>query len=175
MRQAVVVIHCIGEQRPMDTVREFADATMPLPSNPVKHKFWSEPNPHGLRATRHSGCRDDYFGPQGRTGRRRSCLGEGSSKYSGFGHTQGPFAKDFVCGQRLRNTSYSWGSRTFNCPRGAATLCRRPWSLFRKGNSTIELKLFNRLRATYTRTPSQSICKLSSLRYCAMSSTSHVP
>jgi hypothetical protein len=45
MRQAVVVIHGIGEQRPMDTVRGFVDATMPLPSNPIKPKFWSKPNP----------------------------------------------------------------------------------------------------------------------------------
>jgi len=45
MRQAVVVIHGIGEQKPMDTVRAFVDAVMPLPSNPVKPKFWSKPNP----------------------------------------------------------------------------------------------------------------------------------
>ena len=45
MRQAVVVIHGIGEQRPMDTVRGFVDSIMPLPSNPAKPKFWSKPNP----------------------------------------------------------------------------------------------------------------------------------
>jgi hypothetical protein len=45
MRQAVVVIHGIGEQRPMDTVRGFVDALMPVPSNPNKPKFWSKPNP----------------------------------------------------------------------------------------------------------------------------------
>ncbi len=45
MRQAVVVIHGIGEQRPMDTIRGFVNATMPLPSNPIKPRFWSKPNP----------------------------------------------------------------------------------------------------------------------------------
>lgn len=45
MRQAVVVIHGIGEQRPMDTVRGFVDAVMPLPANPIKPKFWNKPNP----------------------------------------------------------------------------------------------------------------------------------
>jgi hypothetical protein len=45
MRQAVVVIHGIGEQRPMDTVRGFVDAVMPQPLNPKKPKFWSKPDP----------------------------------------------------------------------------------------------------------------------------------
>jgi len=45
MKQAVVVIHGIGEQKPMDTVRGFVDAVMPLPSNPNKPKFWSKPDP----------------------------------------------------------------------------------------------------------------------------------
>jgi len=45
MRQAVVVIHGIGEQRPMDTVRGFVDSVVPLPANPKKPKFWSKPDP----------------------------------------------------------------------------------------------------------------------------------
>jgi hypothetical protein len=45
MRQAVVVIHGIGEQRPMDTVRGFVEAVMPQPKNPGKPKFWSKPDP----------------------------------------------------------------------------------------------------------------------------------
>src|SRR6266849_8618224 len=45
MRQAIVVIHGIGEQRPMDTVRGFVDAVMPQPENTKKPKFWSKPDP----------------------------------------------------------------------------------------------------------------------------------
>jgi hypothetical protein len=44
MRQAVVVIHGIGEQRPMDTVRGFVKAVVPL-NNPNKPRFWSKPDP----------------------------------------------------------------------------------------------------------------------------------
>jgi hypothetical protein len=44
MRQAVVVIHGIGEQRPMDAVRGFVKAGMP-PKNPDKPRFWSKPDP----------------------------------------------------------------------------------------------------------------------------------
>lgn len=45
MKQAVVVIHGIGEQRPMDTVRGFVDALMLAPNKPNKPKFWSKPDP----------------------------------------------------------------------------------------------------------------------------------
>ena len=43
-RQAVVVIHGIGEQRPMDTLRRFVEAIMPDPPG-GKPKFWSKPDP----------------------------------------------------------------------------------------------------------------------------------
>jgi hypothetical protein len=45
MRQAVVVIHGIGEQRPMDTVRGFVTAVVPPPENPDKPRFWNKPDP----------------------------------------------------------------------------------------------------------------------------------
>lgn len=44
MRQAVIVIHGIGEQRPMDTVRGFVEAVMPDPPG-SKPRFWSKPDP----------------------------------------------------------------------------------------------------------------------------------
>jgi hypothetical protein len=40
----MVVIHGIGEQRPMDTVRGFVKAVVPL-NNPSKPRFWSKPDP----------------------------------------------------------------------------------------------------------------------------------
>ena len=43
VKQAVVVIHGIGEQRPMDTLRAFADAVLP-DVEPGKEKFWSKPD-----------------------------------------------------------------------------------------------------------------------------------
>lgn len=42
-KQAVVLIHGIGEQRPMDTIRGFVDALLPI--NPrFNLKFWSKPD-----------------------------------------------------------------------------------------------------------------------------------
>ena len=40
--QAVIVIHGIGEQKPMDTLRGFADAVLPQPESGVK--YWSKPD-----------------------------------------------------------------------------------------------------------------------------------
>jgi hypothetical protein len=45
VKQAVVVIHGIGEQRPMETVRGFVSAVVPSPKNPNKPRFWSKPDP----------------------------------------------------------------------------------------------------------------------------------
>jgi len=45
MKQAIVVIHGVGEQKPMDTVRGFVEAVMPIPANPAKPKFWTKPDP----------------------------------------------------------------------------------------------------------------------------------
>jgi len=42
--QAVIVIHGIGEQRPMDTIRGFADAVLPEPEQGGE-KFFSRPDP----------------------------------------------------------------------------------------------------------------------------------
>ena len=42
-RQAVVVIHGIGEERPMQTVRSFVDA-MVTTENDTKQKFWTRPD-----------------------------------------------------------------------------------------------------------------------------------
>lgn len=44
MRQAVVVIHGIGEQRPMSTLRSFVNAVIPVPSNTGRVKFHSKPD-----------------------------------------------------------------------------------------------------------------------------------
>src|SRR5712692_4674502 len=48
LRQAVVVIHGIGEQRPMGTLRGFVDAVLPDPASRKgktrKPKFWSKPD-----------------------------------------------------------------------------------------------------------------------------------
>lgn len=45
MKQAVIVIHGIGEQRPMDTLRGFADAILPDPTEEEEGpKFWSKPD-----------------------------------------------------------------------------------------------------------------------------------
>lgn len=43
LRQAVVIIHGIGEQRPMDTLRGFAEALLEPPSA-GRPKFWSKPD-----------------------------------------------------------------------------------------------------------------------------------
>lgn len=43
-RQAVIVIHGIGEQHPMDTLRGFADAVAPPNQNPDKPAFFSKPD-----------------------------------------------------------------------------------------------------------------------------------
>jgi hypothetical protein len=43
MRQAIVVIHGIGEQRPMETLRGFAEAVLPTLAG--KPQFWSKPDP----------------------------------------------------------------------------------------------------------------------------------
>ena len=39
------MIHGIGEQRPMETVRGFVSAVVPTPKNPNKPRFWSKPDP----------------------------------------------------------------------------------------------------------------------------------
>lgn len=43
-RLAVVVIHGIGEQLPMDTLTGFAEAVLPEPENDGESKYWSKPN-----------------------------------------------------------------------------------------------------------------------------------
>ncbi|MCK5015410.1 MAG: hypothetical protein KAS66_16510 [Candidatus Omnitrophica bacterium] len=43
-RQAVVIIHGIGEQRPMDTLRSFVDAMLPDSSSQERVKYWSKPD-----------------------------------------------------------------------------------------------------------------------------------
>ncbi len=43
-KQAVVVIHGIGEQRPMKTLRDFAEAVLAKPENPYIPKYWSKPD-----------------------------------------------------------------------------------------------------------------------------------
>ena len=45
VKQAVVVIHGIGEQIPMDTVRGFVSVVSPIPKDPNKPRFWSKPDP----------------------------------------------------------------------------------------------------------------------------------
>ena len=42
-RQAVVVIHGIGEQRPMETVRSFVDAVV-TKANPTGQRYWNRPD-----------------------------------------------------------------------------------------------------------------------------------
>ncbi len=44
IRQAVVIIHGIGEQKPMDTLRGFVDSVLPDPPSPEQLKFWSKPD-----------------------------------------------------------------------------------------------------------------------------------
>ena len=44
MRQAVVVIHGIGEQRPMSTLRSFVNAVIPEPNHKGRVKFHSKPD-----------------------------------------------------------------------------------------------------------------------------------
>jgi hypothetical protein len=44
MRQAVVVIHGIGEQRPMDTVRGFVKAVVPRQKIPISQGFGASRN-----------------------------------------------------------------------------------------------------------------------------------
>lgn len=43
MKQAVVLIHGIGRQRPMKTIRGFVDAVLPKPKNPSYPKFMNRP------------------------------------------------------------------------------------------------------------------------------------
>lgn len=43
MRQAVVLIHGIGEQKPMDTLRRFVSAVLP-PAQPDPAPFWNKPD-----------------------------------------------------------------------------------------------------------------------------------
>ena len=45
MKQAIVVIHGIGEQRPMATIRKFVDAIIPERSDPTYPKFHNKPDP----------------------------------------------------------------------------------------------------------------------------------
>lgn len=44
MKQAVVLIHGIGEQKPMDTVRGFVESVLPPPVNDGE-QYWSKPDP----------------------------------------------------------------------------------------------------------------------------------
>ncbi|WP_419794998.1 lipase family protein [Pseudomonas palleroniana] len=44
MKQAVVVIHGIGEQRPMDTLHGFVDAMIPANTPDAKPFYWSKPD-----------------------------------------------------------------------------------------------------------------------------------
>lgn len=44
MKQAVVLIHGIGEQKPMDTLRGFVDSVLD-PPDPGEEAFWSKPDP----------------------------------------------------------------------------------------------------------------------------------
>ncbi|MGH2396587.1 MAG: hypothetical protein ACRDFW_06275 [bacterium] len=44
MRQAVIVIHGIGEQKPMDTLRGLVDAVIPAPAEATAVKFHSKPD-----------------------------------------------------------------------------------------------------------------------------------
>jgi hypothetical protein len=44
MRQAVIVIHGIGEQRPMGTLRGFVDAVIPDPQSKGRAKFHNKPD-----------------------------------------------------------------------------------------------------------------------------------
>ena len=44
MRQAVVVVHGIGEQRPMSTLRSFVNAVIPEPNGEGRTKFRSKPD-----------------------------------------------------------------------------------------------------------------------------------
>lgn len=43
MKQAVVIIHGIGEQKPMDTLRGFVEAVLPS-AEPGDEKYWSKPD-----------------------------------------------------------------------------------------------------------------------------------
>src|SRR5476651_643462 len=44
MKQAVVVIHGIGEQRPMDTLRSFVEAMIPTDTPEATPFYWSKPD-----------------------------------------------------------------------------------------------------------------------------------
>lgn len=44
MKQAVVVIHGIGEQRPMDTLRGFVEAMIPTDTPGGTPFYWSKPD-----------------------------------------------------------------------------------------------------------------------------------
>lgn len=46
-RQAVVVIHGMGEQRPLGTLRSFISASVPPPSDPARPLYWSKPDAFG--------------------------------------------------------------------------------------------------------------------------------
>jgi hypothetical protein len=43
MRQACVIIHGVGEQRPMSTIRKFVNAVLQSKSSERAH-FWSKPD-----------------------------------------------------------------------------------------------------------------------------------
>ena len=43
MKQAVVLIHGIGEQKPMDTLRSFVSAVLP-PATEGQVQYWSKPD-----------------------------------------------------------------------------------------------------------------------------------
>ena len=45
MRQAILFIHGIGEQRPMNTLRSFVEAVLPEPVIGTGEKYWSKPDP----------------------------------------------------------------------------------------------------------------------------------
>ena len=45
MKQAVLVIHGIGEQRPMDTLRAFVDAMTGTAKAEGRDGYWSKPDP----------------------------------------------------------------------------------------------------------------------------------
>lgn len=47
MRQAVVVIHGMGEQRPLNTLRSFISAAVQAPAEPTRPLYWSKPDAFG--------------------------------------------------------------------------------------------------------------------------------
>lgn len=43
-KQAVIVIHGIGDQRPMETLRSFIEAVLTKPEKPYQPEYWSKPD-----------------------------------------------------------------------------------------------------------------------------------